>query len=697
MTKAARYLVGLDVGGTFTDLTLYDTRTLHTTAVKVPSDRSAPDRAVIAALDKCGVDRVDVRMIVHGTTVATNALLERRGARVALVTTQGFRDVLELGRTTRLVPNTLYDPYFRKPPPLVRRRDRLVADERMEADGRPSRPLDEASITAMAQRLAAEGIESVAIAFINSYRNPAHEQRARDLFREHFDFVTASTDILNEVREFERMSAATINAYVMPIMASYVRRLTGAIKAASPTTAFYTMASHGGLLSSQMVIEQPVRTILSGPAAGVAASVHFSRQTGVSELIAYDMGGTSTDVALIAEGRFPLKRETILDGLIVRLPQLDIETIGAGGGSIASLDSGGSLQVGPTSAGAVPGPACYGRGGTLPTVTDANVVLGRLGNGQELGGSLRIDRGRAEAAIAPMAAAAGLSVTAMAQAILGVAVAKMAAAVHEISVARGFDPRDFTILSYGGAGPLHACLVADEVGVPRVLIPPTPGAFSAFGALCSSLTKDRALTQLRPLDDASVATAHRLLDRFARALRAEFEAEAIDARRYETERQFDMRYIGQAHELTVIVPAGCNRHDAAQLFEQQFEREYGRKDLGRGIELVNIRLMAKIPIEMPVWSLPLEGSGAAADSRTVAVLGENRRCPVWRRTDIAENSVIDGPAIIDEMSATTWLPPGWRLRRGTIGELLADRIAAPADARPHTEPGSTALSVFAAD
>jgi len=674
MSVPPRYLVGLDVGGTFTDLTLYDTRTARASAFKVPSNRDAPDEAVLAALAKCGVERNDVRMIVHGTTVATNALLERRGARVALVTTRGFRDVLELGRTTRLVPNTLYDPYFVKPAPLVPRSDRTVLDERMEADGVPSRALDEAEARTLAARLAEDGVEAVAIAFINSFRNPAHERRVRDIFRERFDFVTVSTDVLNEVREFERTSAAAMNAYVMPVMASYVRRLTAAVHERSPRTAFYTMASHGGLLSSSMVVDQPVRTILSGPAAGVAATVHLSRATGITELIAYDMGGTSTDVALISQGRFPLKRETILDGLVIRLPQLDIETIGAGGGSIAGLDGGGSLHVGPTSAGALPGPACYGRGGELPTVTDANVVLGRLGDSQELGGSLRIDRKLATASLAPMAQAAGMSVVGMADAILGVAVAKMAAAVYEISVARGFDPRDFTLLSYGGAGPLHACLVADEVGVPRVLIPPAPGAFSAFGALCSSLVKDRAATLLAVLDVDSVTRAHSLLSEYADALRREFEAEGIDVTGYATEHQFDMRYEGQAHELIVIVEAGCDATAAAAAFEQQFEREYGRRDVGRGIQLVNVRVRGRVPIDVPAWTAPDDGAGAPSHHRNVFVGGQPLDCPVWRRADINADSIIDGPAIVEEMSATTWLPEGWQLRRGLVGELLAVRV-----------------------
>ena len=356
--------------------------------------------------------------------------------------------------------------------------------------------------------------------------------------------MSISSDVLNEIREFDRFSATAINVYVMPVMRRYVGRLTAALAARNPRTAFYTMASHGGLLTSGTVASHPVRTILSGPAAGVMATVHLMRSIGVDRLITYDMGGTSTDVALVADGRFPLKRETILEGLVVHLAQLDIHTIGAGGGSIAALDAGGALQVGPESAGAVPGPACYGRGGTRPTVTDANVALGRLGDDQELGGSLSISRAAAEAAIEPMAREAGLSVAAMAEAVLKLAVAKMTAAVHEISVARGFDPRDFALLSYGGAGPLHACLVAEEIGIPRVIVPPAPGAFSAFGALCSALMKDRSATLLRALDEAVLADALAQCGALAGEIAAAFAAEGIAAEGYSAEYQFDMRVPG---------------------------------------------------------------------------------------------------------------------------------------------------------
>jgi len=659
--------VGIDVGGTFTDLIVHNSTTGDTRVVKEPSNRGAPDTAVLAALRRADIDPDELRLVVHGTTVATNALLERRGAHAGFITTAGFRDVLELGRTTRLVPNSLYDPYFRRPAPLIRRRDRIAVAERMEADGQSSLSLDEAAVEAAARHLREQGVESVAIGFVNSYRNAAHERQAAMILTRYFEHVTVSTAVLNEIREFERFSVAAINAYVMPLMASYVSRLTRVVHDAYPRAGFCTVASHGGLLSTTMAVAQPVRTVLSGPAAGVAAAVHLARAVRAPNLITYDMGGTSTDVALIADAEFPLKRETLLEGLVIRLPQLDIHTVGAGGGSIAALDAGGSLQLGPESAGAVPGPASYGKGGTRPTITDANVVLGRLGPAQELGRSLRIDKAAARTALAGLAAGLGQDVEGAAAAILRLGVAKMAAAVHEISIARGFDPREFALLSYGGAGPLHAALVAEEIGIPRVIVPPSPGAFSAFGALCSALSKDRSRTVLEPLTKDSFASAEAAFAAMLDEVRDEFVAEAADGAVMMEERQIDLRYRGQAHELSITVPAGALLVEIIERFEVAFERQFGRRDSGRGVELVNLRVIGRIPIDTPAWTTPENGSGCASGMRQLPDFAAP--CAVWTRDDILPGMVIVGPAVIEEMSATTWLPPGWTLSLGAIGQM----------------------------
>lgn len=670
-----RYLIGIDVGGTFTDLTVYDVSSRKTSAVKVPSNRGEPDQAVLDALDKSGVEVEHIALIVHGTTVATNALLERRGSRTGFITTDGFRDVLELGRTTRLVPNTLYDPYFVRPSPLVERRDRRTVAERVFTDGSVETPLDEKTLEIVARELKNEGIEAVSVGFINAYRNPANEQAAKSVLERHFDFVSVSTDVLNEVREFERFSAVSINGYVMPVMARYAQRLTDAIKERSAGTAFYTVASHGGLLSTRGVTEQPARTILSGPAAGIAATIHLAKEVNRPNLIAYDMGGTSTDAALIHDYNFPLKRETVLDGLIIKLPQLDIHTVGAGGGSIAHLDAGGGLQLGPESAGSDPGPAAYGKGGERPTVTDANVIVGRLGAGQELGKSLKIDYDKAAMALDTLARPAGLGTQAMADAVLRLGIAKMSSAVRDISVMQGFDPREFSLICYGGAGPLHAALVAEEVGIKEVIVPPYPGAFSAFGTLCSALRKDRTETILRKLDDEALAHAKKAIDAMENALEEEFAAEGSDVLQIGYEVQFDMRYRGQAHELTIAAIEMGPIEEIAERFEASFEREYGRRDSDREIELVNVRLVATIATPEPEWTRAAEGSGSPAGSREIFEADRSRKVPVWNREDIGSKTVIEGPAIVEEMSATTFVPPGWQLQRGEIGEMYLRHAA----------------------
>ena len=672
-TPEARYLIGIDVGGTFTDLIVYDRISKDVFAVKVPSNRLNPDQAVIAAFDKSGVTAALVERIVHGTTVATNALLERRGSKTAFITTDGFRDVLELGRTTRLMPNTLYDPYFIRPEPLVKRSYRRTINERVLSDGSVAAPLDEEALAGVAQELKAQGVESVAVGFINAYRNPANENAAYKVLKKYFEFVTSSTEVLNEVREFERFSAGSINAYVMPVMARYSLELTASVKERNKATSFYTVASHGGLLSTPAVTAQPVRTILSGPAAGIAAAVQMARALERPNLITYDMGGTSTDVALVYDYQFPLKRETVLEGLIVKLPQLDIHSVGAGGGSIATLDAGGGLQLGPESAGANPGPASYGKGGTRPTVTDANVVLGRLGAGQELGKSLRIDRDKAVEAMKTISKQASMVETSMAEAVLKLSVAKMASAVHEISIMRGFDPREFFLLCYGGAGPLHAALVAEEVGMSEVVVPPNPGAFSAFGTLCSALRKDKTETVLRLLSDTMLEYALKAYRRMAQELFHEFASEGSDVSASGTELQCDMRYQGQAHELTVIVPENASVQEASEIFETAFEREYGRRDADRDIELVNVRAVVTIPMQMPVWTALEDGTGKPSGQRRIFAGGHNMDVDVWNREDLGSDTVVHGPAIIEEMSSTTFIPEGWNMRRGKIGEMYLKR------------------------
>ena len=666
-------LVGIDVGGTFTDLVLYNTKTKRFSALKVPSNRDQPDAAIISALDKSDADPKDIGLVVHGTTVATNALLERRGSKVAFITTKGFRDVLELGRTTRLVPRTLYVPHFKKPKALVDRCYRYAVEERTESNGSITSDVNLIELENVAKQLQGEGVEAVAIGFINSFKNTANELKAGRLFSAYFDYVSISTDVLNEMREFERFSVCVMNSYVQPVMARYGMALSKEIERRSKHTSFYTVGSNGGLLSTEAVKNQPVRSILSGPAAGVAATIHLAEEIHLQNIITLDVGGTSSDVALIANSKFPLKRETIFEGMIIKLPQLDIHTVGAGGGSIASLDDGGGLHVGPESAGAVPGPAAYGRGGSLPTVTDANVVLERLGANQQMGGSLCIDYEEAVTAISKIAIKAGITPENMAEAILRLAVAKIASAVQEISAMRGHDPRDFALVSYGGAGPLHAALVASEVGIKEVVIPPTPGAFSAFGTLCSPLTKDRSETVLQPITENTLETARHIHNKLSSKLTSEFENEKRSTKGIHFEMQMDMRYEGQAHELTVAVDPDLPLDQIIEIFEKNFEKEYGRRDTGRVVELVNVRIIARLPVASPRWTKVKDGSGSPKEKRQIYVSGESHNVPIWAREDLTQGSTITGPAVIEEMSATTFVPASWFAKLGRVGELSLRR------------------------
>ena len=671
-------IAGVDIGGTFTDLTIHDPATGAVTAVKAPSDRARPERGVLAAIGKAGIDLRRCRFMVHGTTVATNAMLERSGPRVAMITTEGFRDVVELGRTTRLVPGTLYDPYFRRTPPFVSRRDRHVVPERMSPDGVSETRPDPAEVEQVLDAVAESGAEAVAVCFLNSYADAGHEQAVAAQARRRFDCVTASAEVLNEVREFERFSTCTVNAYLMPLMSRYVARLVERLREGGLGGSFYTMASNGGLMSEPLVRALPVRTVLSGPAAGISAAAYLMEALGIDSFVTYDMGGTSTDVALITGGAWPVKRETVLDGILLKVPQLDIHTIGAGGGSIAHRDQGGSLVVGPQSAGAIPGPACYGTGGEAPTVTDANVVLGRLGFGQRLGDSLEIDADAARAAVARLAASLNLDTGTMAEGIVRVAVARMAQAVYEISIGRGHDPRDFVLLPYGGAGPLHACLVAEELGIGRIVVPPDPGAFSAYGGLCSALFRDRTATRLRLLDDDAATALVTEAAEMRAGLAEEFAAGGVSVADLVYRHELDARYVGQAHEITVPVSGEAGAAEIRDHFEETFERHYGRLDRDKAIEIVNLRVIAEVPARPPAL-VPLaddiQGTtpGGEPSRRTVRIDGAPTGVAVQSRDSLAAGTVLAGPRIIEEMTATTYVAQGWTVTVGRFGELDLNR------------------------
>jgi N-methylhydantoinase A len=676
------FLIGIDVGGTFTDLTAIDETTGRVVVTKVPSERQREGGAVLAGLAALGIASADVRRVVHGTTVGTNAVLERRGARVAILTTNGFRDLIEIGRTKRNIP-ALFVPTFVRPKPVVERKHRFEVTERLEADGSVLVPLDMGSVDRALDGALDAGAEAIAICLLHAYLNPEHEHAVADAAKGKRPGlpVSCSADVVAEYREFERFSTTVLNAYLQPLMDAYLAALEERLLAAGYAYGVLTVGSSGGMMTTDTARRLPIRTIFSGPAGGVSQACHVGAVTNTRDFITYDMGGTSTDVCLVKDLRPVMTSDSMVGAFPVKVPQIDMHTVGAGGGSIAWLDVDGSLQVGPRSAGASPGPAAYGLGGTEPTVTDANVVLGRIGTGRRLGGSIAIDPTRARDAVQALAARMGtLDVETLAEGIIRIAVARMTSAIREISIQRGHDPRDFTLIAFGGAGPMHAVALAEEIGLPRVLVPRHPGNFSALGLLASDIKHDDVRTRVGALRERA-AVIEGLFAEMEADARQRLEREGFGPDAQRLHRTLDLRYRGQAFELNISV--GGARGDAAGLaaIEDAFHREhravYGHENRAATIDLVNTRLTAFGLVAKPAAdryeSATTSLDAALAERRRVRFGGVAAECPVWERERLPERARLAGPAIIEEFGATTVLPPGWRAEVDEHGNLRLER------------------------
>jgi N-methylhydantoinase A len=680
--------VGVDVGGTFTDVVVYDDRTGLLEVGKSPTSAADPTAGLLNALTKLEVDLAATGRVVHGTTIGTNAVLERKGAPVWMLTTRGFRDTLEIARTNRTV---LYDIRARKPAPLVARPRVVEVDERIAFDGTVMRPLREDDLRGALEHIAAmaggagpgdtgeAAPGALIVCFLHSYVNPAHEHAAARLAGELLPgwFVCTSSDVLPEFREYERFSTAALNAYIGPKVGGYLTSLGTTLATRGYEGTVFITTSSGGIVPSEVAARFPVHTVLSGPAGGVAAAVNLGRLTGYRNLITYDMGGTSTDVCLVEDLEPVLTTEQHIAGLPNRTPQIEINSIGAGGGSVAWLDAGGALRVGPQSAGADPGPACYGRGGTEPTITDANVVLERVGTDLPLAGEVKLDAVRAQEALASLLGRVpGVpDEAALAEGIVRIAVAKMVSAIKEISIARGHDPRDFALVAYGGAGPMHAALLAEELEMARVIVPTAPGNFSAFGSLISDLRRDYVRTRLVRTRRGSDAEVEQVFAELEREAREDLLAEGIAAGDVSLVRGLGMRYVGQSWELVVHWPDEGSLAGLETAFHRAHERRYGHAT-DHEAEIVNFRLagIGAVPKpSLPRWSVAGTVGQAQRAERRVAFGGEAVRVAVYQRDRLPVGVPFVGPAIVEEMGSTTVVPPGWTGTIGSWGELVLER------------------------
>jgi len=674
--------LGVDVGGTFTDLVVFDEEDNSLCILKTSSTPHDMAAAVATGIQKIserfGIRPFQVSYVIHGTTVATNAVLERKGCRTALLVTEGFRDVLHIGRQDR---PSLYNWFIRRPDPLVPRHLRFEVSERILHTGEVLRALDEKQVLEIGERLRCEGVESVCICFLHSYANPAHEQQAAELLRRAYPRVdiSLSFNILPEFKEYERMSTTVMNAYLTPRMRGYLQRFEDTLRELGVNSELHIMQSNGGVMTLEAAKARCVNTILSGPAAGAVGGAMLARQAGMENAITIDMGGTSFDVCLAHQGQVRLTRESQIGLLPLKVPMVDVHTIGAGGGSIGWIDAGGALHVGPQSAGAYPGPACYGLGGEDPTVTDANLVLGRLNPDYFLGGEIRLNaKAAAEAIATKIARPLNMSLEKAAEGMLKVVNANMVRGIRVVSMQKGYDPRGFCLVAFGGAGAVHAAELAQEISVPTVLVPPAPGVTSALGLLMADFRRHYVQTLIHPLDDIELSTLNRVYDRLERQAIDEMVGEGVAATDTVLMRTADMRYVGQGYELEIPVPAGplgeAERGQIRQTFINAYRKAYGDAAAGGAPQLVNLRLAAIGGTSRPkIAAQPLhdtDPSAAEKPSRQVYFGGVWLTTQIYDRGHLKPGNRVEGPAVIEQVDSTTVVPPGHTATVDVWGNLV---------------------------
>ena len=678
-------IVGIDVGGTFTDIAILQDGKL--TIHKLPSTPADPAEGVRRGIAEINVGDAEY---VHGSTVATNALLEGKGGRTALVTTLGFEDVLEIGRQSR---SDLYDLNLERPPALAPRELRFGLPERVDYTGAILEDLTPAAIEALVAQLQEARVDGVAVCFLFSFLNPLHEEMLLESLRRmpNPPFISISSQVIPEFREYERASTVVMNSYVGPVMARYLNELENSLG-----SELRVMQSSGGSITARMAAEQPVRTVLSGPAGGVVGAFHTGVAAGYPDLITLDMGGTSTDVSL-CPGRIKETTSATLGGYPISVPMIEIHTVGAGGGSIARIDAGGALVVGPESAGADPGPACYGKGGRI-TVTDANLVLGRLRPAQFLGGRLPLDKPRAEQVISGLAAQIGSGVQETALGIIRVVNANMERAIRTISLERGYDPRRFTLIPFGGAGPMHCCELAQELGIPRVLAPTHPGILSALGVAIANVVKDYSRTVMLRGGEIDRQRLEEEFHGMENRAREELRQEGLPVDRMTAHRFLDARYVGQSFELTIDYPAPSSRRSdlqraIANRFYQAHMQRFGYADRTEAVEIVNLRLKLELEVEKPSPRLenrledtdpkPGQSSSPKSESDASAALIEEAEVVfregvlttgLYQRERLMPGNRIAGPALMLQLDTTIVVPPGWGGVVDPFGNLILEPL-----------------------
>ena len=657
---AKNYRVSADIGGTFTDIVFQDARTGSCGAFKVLSTPQNPALAVLKGIEAAIEPDAGIDFFVHGTTVGLNALLTRRGAKVALLTTRNFRDIYTIQGNDR---GEIFSIRWNKPKPLAALEHTHTARERIAADGSVVEPLSREDLDAFVEAVKREKYEAIAICFLFAFKNPAHELEAADYLSERLPDISIalSHQVSPEWREFERTSTTVMDSYLAPVVRRYLDTLVGELKHRLPADqGIHIMESNGGVMSAASASQTPLQTLLSGPVGGAIGGKALSAATGRPNLICVDMGGTSFDASLIIDGLPSGSNETKLEGLPIQMSVVDIHVIGAGGGSIA-WEEAGAMRVGPQSAGSNPGPVCYGLGGTEPTVSDANLVLGRLDGSNFSGGAMTLDRDAAAAALGAMGKTFGMTAEAMAQGVVDIVNAKMADAIRTITIRRGIDPRDFSLVAFGGAGPAQAAALAEELQIREVIIPVHPGAFSAWGMLQTDVRHDFKETLYSFWDQMELGALEEAFDRLRKRGHDYLIEEGIAADAISFERAVDFRYHGQEYVLTIPVPDGPIDMDTVrQAFDTAYERQYGHSSPENRVEMANIRVAALGRLPRPDNAPPAPGAAQPRRERNVHFAGEPRKTAIVDRNDIGAGETIDGPAIIEEGTATTLVPPGWR-------------------------------------